>query len=97
MCIVGKCNVLSYIFAEAHDTTEIDYNITCCIYSQSSIVHLSSYYQAYVAKSQGRRRHMGKGVDLSQTKDFDRYPSGADTELSLGGANFRRAKRAENF
>ena len=38
------------------------------VYSRSSIVHLSSYYQAYVAKSQGRRRHMGKGVDRSQTK-----------------------------
>ena len=56
-----KCNVLSYIFAEAHDTTEVDYNIICRIYSHSSILHLSSYYQAYVAKSQGRRRHMGKG------------------------------------
>ena len=52
-----------HIFAEAHDTTEIDYIITCCIYSQSSIVHLSSYYQAYVANSQGHRRHVGKDID----------------------------------
>ena len=58
------------IFAEAHDTTEMDYNITCRIYSHSSIVHLSSYYQAYVAKSQGRRRHMGKGVDRNNQR-FD--------------------------
>ena len=57
-----------YVFAEALDTTEMDYNITCRIYCHSSIVHLSSYYQAYVAKSQGRRWHMGKGVDRSQTK-----------------------------
>ena len=58
-----KCNVLSYIFEEAHNTTEVDYNIICRmrIYSHSFIVHLSSYYQAYVAKSQGRRRQMGKG------------------------------------
>ena len=70
-----------YIFTEAHDTTEMDYNLTCCIYSHSSIVHLSSYYQAYVAKSQGRRRHMGKGVDRRQTKGLTH---GCDNPLLNG-------------
>ena len=53
--------VLIYIFDEAHDTTEIDYNIKCCIYSQSSIVHLSSYYQAYVAQVSGPSSACGEG------------------------------------
>ena len=50
-----------YIFAEAQNTTDIEQNITCCIYSHSSNVHLSSYYQAYVARSRGRHRHMREG------------------------------------
>ena len=34
-------------------------------------------------------------VEVEGDKSED--AAGADTELSLGGANFRRAKRAENF
>ena len=46
-------NLSVSIFGEAQNITDIQQDITCCIYSQSSIVHLSLLYEEYVVQISG--------------------------------------------
>ena len=66
----------------------IEYNMLYVhiIYSHSSVVHLSSYYQAYVARSLGRPRHMREGRWSEPSQRFDTSP-----DFPAWGQNSRSA------